>query len=247
MPQCTPTPRDIAAHAGRLYRVKADPARAAQGQKYFKHRVRLFGLSAAESRQIAADLFSEVKGTWTVNEAVEFCDLVFPRPELEFKGLGALMLIRFKKSFPKSLFGKIKGWLAADYLDNWASVDVLCPEAVGALLTAYPELGKDIKAWAVHPNLWVRRASLVSYIKLAKRPEFKEAIFAMARVHFDSRDDLIHKATGWLLREAGKRDSAALEAFLLDHGPRIPRTTVRYAIERFPPAKRRALLTMTKS
>jgi len=240
------SPREVAAKAGALYKSKADPARAAQGQKYFKDRVKLFGLSSAEARAIAADLYKEIKGRWTVAEAVELCHLVFPRPELEFKGLGALMLIRFKKSYPKSLFVRIKGWLAADYLDNWASVDVLCPEAVGALLVAYPELVRNIKAWAVHPNLWVRRASLVSFIKLAKRPEFRAAAYEMARAHFDSRADLIHKAAGWLLRETGKRDMAALEVFLLEHGPRIPRTTLRYAIERFPPDKRRELLLRTK-
>ena len=75
--------------------------------------------------------------------------------------------------------------------------------------------------------------------------EHKAAVYAMARRHFDSSDDLVQKAAGWLLREAGKQDMRALEAFLRVHGPRIPRTTVRYAIERFAPARRRALLLST--
>lgn len=68
----------------------------------------------------------------------------------------------------------------------------------------------------------------------------------MARRHFGSDDDLVQKATGWLLREVGKQDMRALETFLGSHGPQIPRTTLRYAIERFPPAKRRALLVSTR-
>jgi 3-methyladenine DNA glycosylase AlkD len=238
--------QELAAKAADLFKSKADPARAAQGQKYFKERVKLFGLSSPEIGAIVTGLYNDIKGTWTAADAVKLCDLVFPRPELEYKALGAFILLRFKKSFPRDLFDKIKDWLAASYLDNWASVDVLCPYAGGALLTAYPELRREIKAWAVHPSRWVRRASLVSFIKLAKRPEFKAAVYEMARSHFDSEDDLIHKAAGWLLREAGKQDMASLEAFLLKHGPRIPRTTLRYAIERFPPAKRRALLLKTK-
>jgi len=241
-----PSPRRIAAEAGRLYRAKANPARAAQAQKYFKDRVRVFGLTSPEARAIAAGLHQEVKASWTPADAIALCDIVFRRPELEFKGLGALMLLRFRKRLPRSLFAKIKGWLAADLLDNWASVDVLCPDAVGALLVAYPELRTEIGAWAVHPNLWVRRASLVSFIKLARRPEFGPDAYAMARAHFGSRDDLIHKAAGWLLREAGKRDMTVLEAFLREHGPAVPRTTLRYAIERFPAAKRRALLAATR-
>lgn len=96
------------------------------------------------------------------------------------------------------------------------------------------------------PNRWVRRASIVSLLKLARRPEYKDAVYAMARRHFGSADDLVQKAAGWLLREVGKQDMRALEAFLRAHGPRIPRTTLRYAIERFPPARRRALLVSTR-
>lgn len=241
-----PSPSRIAEEAGRLYRAKADPVRAAGAQKYFKDRVRCFGLTSPEARGIEAGLYLKVKGSWAADDAAALCDIVFRRPELEFKGLGALMLVRFKKAFPKSLFDRIKGWLAADLLDNWASVDILCPDAVGALLCAYPELRTKIRAWAVHPSLWVRRASLVSYIKLAKRPEFASEAYAMAAAHFGSRDDLIHKATGWLLREAGKGDPARLEAFLLANGPAVPRTALRYAIERFPAAKRQALLAATR-
>jgi 3-methyladenine DNA glycosylase AlkD len=246
MKTSAPSPRRIAEEAGRLYRAKANPARAALIRRYFKNEVRVYGLRSPEARDIAAGLYAKVRASWTPADAIALCEIVLRRPELEFKGLGALMLLRFKKSFPKSLFAKVKGWLAADLLDNWASVDVLCPDAVGALLLAYPELRAAIKAWAAHPNLWVRRASLVSFIKLAKKPEFAPEIYAMARAHFDSEDDLIHKAAGWLLREVGKRDMAALEAFLLDHGSAIPRTTLRYAIERFPAAKRSVLLEATR-
>ena len=63
----------------------------------------------------------------------------------------------------------------------------------------------------------------------------------------DDEEDLIQKAVGWMLREAGKADPARLERYLRQHGPAIPRTTVRYAIERFPPAKRLALLRATRT
>jgi 3-methyladenine DNA glycosylase AlkD len=99
---------------------------------------------------------------------------------------------------------------------------------------------------ASSPNRWVRRASLVSLLKLARRPEHRNAVYAMAVRHFASDDDLVQKATGWLLREVGKADMRALAAFLRAHGPRIPRTALRYAIERFPAATRRSLLVSTR-
>jgi 3-methyladenine DNA glycosylase AlkD len=137
-------------------------------------------------------------------------------------------------------------WLAADVLDNWASVDVFCTDALGAFLEKYPAFVEKIKAWAFHRNRWVKRASAVSFIKLAKKPEYLPAIYEISASLFPVDDDLVHKANGWLLREAGKRDPRRLEEFLLRNGPAIPRTTLRYAIERFPKTKRKSLLTKTR-
>jgi 3-methyladenine DNA glycosylase AlkD len=114
------------------------------------------------------------------------------------------------------------------------------------LIERYPDLVKEIKGWAKSPNRWVRRASIVSFIKLAKKSQYLDTIYDLARLHFGDGDDLIQKASGWLLREAGKTDLFRLEEFLRRHGPAIPRTTLRYAIERFPEAKRKALLLATK-
>jgi 3-methyladenine DNA glycosylase AlkD len=167
-------------------------------------------------------------------------------PYHEVKGLGILTFEKYRKDFPRLTFVTIKDWLLADYCNSWALVDVLCPTSVGALLEKYPDLVTGIKGWANSSNRWVRRASIVSFIKLAKKTQYLDPIYDIVRSHFADRDDLIQKASGWLLREAGKTDLARLEKFLRRHGPAIPRTTLRYAIERFPEAKRKALLLSTK-
>ena len=175
------------------------------------------------------------------------CAILFPKPELEAKGIAALILARYKKEFPPELFAQVKEWLAKNYLDNWASVDIFCPEIMGTLLLRYPELVKEIKTWPRHPNRWVKRASIVSFLKLTKKEGFPDIIYEQAVKLFPVDDDLIHKANGWVLREIGKRDMARLEKFLLEHGPAIPRTTLRYAIERFPESRRRELLLKTRA
>ncbi len=217
-------------------------------ERYFKayETVKSYGLTSPNVRALAAELYSRIKADWSVDDAVALCDILFADPEIEAKAVGGLILGRYKRSYKPALFAKVKGWLAADKLDNWASVDSFCTDAMGAFLLRYPAYVEKIKGWARHPNRWVKRASLVSFIKLARRPEFLPAIYDISASLFPVDDDLVHKANGWLLREAGKSDAARLERFILKHGPTIPRTTLRYAIERFPESKRKSLLIETK-
>lgn len=240
------TPAAVARQALELLRARADPRRARGVQAYFKESVRAFGVTAPQVREIAAQLHRRVKPEWTVADAIALCDRLLPRPELEAKGVAILLLHRFRKTYPAALFARTHAWLVANRLDNWASVDALCPEVIGALVADHEHLLERLPGWARSPNRWVRRASIVSLLKLARRPQYKDVVYAMARRHFGSDDDLVQKAAGWLLREVGKQDMRALAAFLRSHGPSIPRTTVRYAIERFPPDERRALLVSTR-
>lgn len=241
-----PTPSVVARTALARLRGSADPVKAAGVQRYFKHTVKAYGIAAPAIRGLAADLYKSVKPTWTYPDAVALCDVLFSEPELEAKSIGALVLARFKKEYPSSFVPTVKRWLAADLLDNWASVDVFCTDAMGAFLAASPGHAETIKTWAFHPNRWVKRASAVSFIKLARKEEFLPVIYEIAASLFPVDDDLIHKANGWLLREAGKADPRRLEKFLLRNGPSIPRTTLRYAIERFPESRRKALLLKTR-
>jgi 3-methyladenine DNA glycosylase AlkD len=117
---------------------------------------------------------------------------------------------------------------------------------LGPLIRRHPTLTSKLKTWTGKRNLWLRRASAVGIIHSARRGERLDDAYAIAESLFKYPEDLIHKATGWMLREAGKPDPARLESFLLKHGPKIPRTTLRYAIERFPPEKRKTLLEDTK-
>lgn len=241
-----PGPDEIARLALERLKEMADPVRAVGAQAYFKNTVRCFGVPAPALRAMAAGLYASVKGEWKLAEAVELCRLLLPRPELEAKGAAILIIGRFHKEFGPDLVPLVKDWLERGWLDNWASVDTFCTSSMGALLLKHPELAAVLEGWTGHPDRWVKRASAVSFIKLAKDPEFQPVVYRISAALFPVDDDLIHKAVGWLLREAGKGDARSLEAFLLANGPDIPRTTVRYAIERFPEPKRRALLVRTR-
>ena len=240
------TPQEFARVATDRLRGFSNPARAAGAERYFKHTIKTFGATSPQVRALEAELYKTIKKQWNVRDAVSLCDLLFPEPELESKAVASLILNRFKKDFPESLFYRIERWLASDFLNNWASVDLFCTDGMPALLERYPKLIGDIRKWCFHPNRWVKRASAVSFIKLARKPEFLPAIYEISESLFPVCDDLVEKANGWLLREAGKTDGKRLEEFLLRHGKAIPRTTVRYAIERFPERKRKQLLGRTR-
>ncbi len=224
----------------------ADPEKAAGAERYFKETIKCYGASSAEVRGLAAELGMSVNAHWTADDALALCEILLRDKELEAKAVGFLILAAFKTSFPARLFVKAKDWLAGNLLDNWASTDVFCSEVMSPFLENRPEYVERIKSWTRHPNRWVKRASLVSLVMPARRGRFLDAAYEISSMLLDTDDDLIHKANGWLLREAGKTDPARLEKFLLSRGPSLPRTTLRYAIERFPASKRKEILIKTR-
>jgi len=126
-------------------------------------------------------------------------------------------------------------------VNNWDLVDVSAPNIVGGHL-----LDKDRRILydlVRSPILWERRIAIVATYAFIKRGDLDDT-FRLAELLLADNQDLIHKAVGWMLREAGKRDEDALERFLVRHGTRMPRTMLRYAIERFPEQKRRRYLSI---
>src|SRR5262245_2436890 len=244
----TLSPDQLARQVERELKAAANVRTARRAKFYFKpgEEVWIFGVDTPTQRRIAGDLFRRVRGDWEITAAVEFCDLLIKRREMELKNAGIFLLARYRKSFEKSLLRNVQSWLANGHCANWAATDALCCEVLGPLIRQHPVLTTKLKIWTGKRNLWLRRASAVGIIYSARRGELLDDAYAISESLFKYPEDLIHKATGWMLREVGKRDPARLESFLLEHGPKIPRTTLRYAIERFPPEKRKTLLEKTK-
>jgi 3-methyladenine DNA glycosylase AlkD len=124
-------------------------------------------------------------------------------------------------------------------INNWDLVDTSAPYIVGEHLAARPR--RVLYRLAKSRNLWERRIAMVATQALIRRGDLDDA-FEIAAVLLDDEHDLIHKAVGWMLREAGKRSSPGLLGFLKRHYPSMPRTALRYAIERFPRVQRKRML-----
>jgi 3-methyladenine DNA glycosylase AlkD len=118
-------------------------------------------------------------------------------------------------------------------------VDLSAPHIVGAYLSSKDK--KTLYILAESKNMWERRIAIVSTFYFIRKGEFNDSL-NIAKVLLADKEDLLHKATGWMLRELGKRSSSILENFLNEYCTIMPRTMLRYAIERFSPAKRKAYL-----
>jgi 3-methyladenine DNA glycosylase AlkD len=115
------------------------------------------------------------------------------------------------------------------HINNWDLVDLSCYEIVGAYLE--DKSRKPLYNLARSKNIWERRTAIVSTYKFIRKGDLDDT-FKISEILLDDECDLIHKAVGWMLREAGKSDLRRLEGFLDDYAEYMPRTTLRYSIER---------------
>jgi 3-methyladenine DNA glycosylase AlkD len=126
-----------------------------------------------------------------------------------------------------------------DHIDNWDLVDSSASQIVGGHLESRSR--RFLYRLARSRDLWRRRVAIMATLHFIRLRQFGDTL-AIAEILFGDREDLIHKAVGWMLREVGNRDRATAERFLAAHYRDMPRTMLRYAIERFPAARRRAYL-----
>ncbi len=124
--------------------------------------------------------------------------------------------------------------------NNWDLVDLSAPYILGAYMETNP-LPNLLDQLSQSENLWLQRIAIVSTLMLIRNNKFDETI-RLSKRFLSHTHPLIHKATGWMLREVGKRDEAILLNFLENYAPQMPRTTLRYAIERLNPEQRKCFM-----
>ena len=155
-----------------------------------------------------------------------------------------ILTTQFEKSKDAALreshFATWLDWLDRGYINNWDLVDVSAPR-MGAQLVGKKSGLVLLRKLSKSQNLWQRRASVILTFAHIRAGSFAESLELCERL-VDDQHDLMNKAVGWVLREVGNRDLAALQAFLGEHAATMPRTALRYAIEKRPEAERRRWL-----
>ncbi len=215
----------------------ADQKIRESGQRFFKEPIKTYGVKLPEVNKISAGIFSRLKKS-TKEEVFWLCGELWASGYFEESIVACNWCYRLRKQYVEEDFDIFESWVIK-YVTNWASCDTLCNHTIGALVEKYPVLLNRVKEWAWSENRWVRRASAVSLIVPARRGLFLSEIFEIAERLLTDDDDLVRKGYGWLLKTAAEANQAAVFDFIIRRKAEMPRTALRYAIEKMPPELKR--------
>lgn len=204
-----------------------------QGLRYFREAVNLYGIRAKTVTEIARINYALLKNR-PKNEILGMCESLWKSGMMEETFVACMWSEKLASQFVPEDFKVLEGWVHK-YVNNWASCDTLCNHTVGDFIQKYPEFIAELKKWARSENRWVRRASAVSLIIPARRGKFLSEIFEIAGILLRDTDDMVQKGYGWMLKEASKPHQKEVFDFVMRNKAVMPRTALRYAIEKMPP------------
>lgn len=202
-------------------------------RRFFKEDIRTHGLKSPEVNRIARDAYRGLKGR-PKQVVLALCEELWRSGYIEECGVACEWAFAIRRQFAPEDFAVFERWVAL-YVNNWASCDTLCNHTVGAFLDAFPEFLPELSRWAVSPNRWMRRAAAVSLIVPAREGRFLETVFQVADILLTDPDDMARKGYGWMLKVAAGPHLEEVFAYVMAHRDVMPRTSLRYAIEKMPP------------
>ena len=155
-----PSPARLAREAASRLKVAGRVSVASQARRFFKphERIRFHGVEAPRLRAIAKDLSWQVRGVWTLRDAVECTGRLMRYPVFECRLLGVLLLSRFHGAFEPSLLRDVRSWLLRGYCDNWALTDAISMEIAARVFETFPRHIPVVTQWVRSRSLWLRRA-----------------------------------------------------------------------------------------
>ena len=213
-----------------------DAKNIASSARYFKEgeNAKVLGVKMAEVQLIAKAGFQLIK-EYPKETIFELCGELWKSGYLEEAIIACVWSSLQHKKYEPADFAIFEQWLN-NYVTNWADCDTLCNNTIGLFLMKYPDYVALLKTWTKSPNRWVRRGSAVSLIIPSRKGMFLDDIFDIAAALMPDTDDLVQKGYGWLLKAASEASQREVFDFVVRHKDKMPRTSLRYAIEKMPPA-----------
>jgi len=227
----------------------SSPAKAAASQRFFPHRVALVGASAVDIQALIRKFHAE-HGDLAGKDVLQITELLLSSANYSEEKLLAFGLINkyVKNHYNDDLLNRFEYWLE-HYADNWALVDDLCIKTIYNFFLGRPYLIETIQHWTLSPVPWCRRASNVAWVKFVKRKIGnsiyrldKRLIFQNCNTLLTDNDVYVQKGIGWLLKVAAVEHKQDVLHYLQINGANMPRSTIRYALEKIDPISRKRLL-----
>jgi len=209
-------------------------------QRFFKVPVLCYGVKSAVVAKIAKTNFVHVRRL-SKSQLYDLCEALFKSRYCEESWI-ASNWVYWKNDYAVTDLSYYERWIDK-YIDNWAKCDTFCNHVVGAFIDKYPKHIARLKIWAKSKNLWLRRAAAVSLIIPAKEGKFLKNIFEIADTLLNDKEDMVQKGYGWLLKEASRTHQKEVFEYVMKHKDIMPRTALRYAIEKMPDSLRKKALS----
>ena len=206
------------------------------GKRFFKEEIQLYGVKTATVTKIGREAFKLIKER-SKNEILNLCEELWQSGMMEESFIACGWAYALRDRFTPDDFTIFERWVN-EYVSNWASCDTLCNHTIGAFLERYPSVAERLKEWSRSQNRWVRRASAVSFILPARKGLFKEEVFMIANILLLDSDDLVQKGYGWMLKSLAEVYEDDVYQYVLDRRSVMPRTALRYVIEKMPEKRR---------
>lgn len=207
---------------------------------FFKEPVKLYGVRAPIVKRIARDHFKTVKKL-PKKDIYNICEELLASNYNEESSIAFDWVLRLRAGYTKAEFKTFERWMKT-YVTNWAMCDDLCTHALGYFVLSFPEFVSRIKKWTTSKNRWVRRASAVALIVSVRKKQNLKEVFETADLLLNDPDDMAQKGYGWMLKEASNVFPKEVFDFVMKRKERMPRTALRYAIEKLPESERKMLL-----
>jgi 3-methyladenine DNA glycosylase AlkD len=201
-------------------------------QRFFKEKIKVYGMKTSVVKKISKKYFEEIKDL-NKTDIFKLCDELFSSKFMEESFIACNWSYYIRKKFDKKDIQIFEKWIK-NYVNNWASCDTLCNHTVGSFIEKFPSSIERIKKWTKSNNRWLRRAGAVSLIIPAKRGEFLKEAFEISDFLIKDCDDLVQKGYGWLLKEESRIHEKEVFNYVLKNKNIMPRTALRYAIEKMP-------------
>jgi 3-methyladenine DNA glycosylase AlkD len=217
----------------------ADEKIRLSSQRFFKkeEEIKLYGVKTPAFREISEKYFAAVKDK-SKQEIFDLGEKLLESGYLEELGIAFDWVFRIRKSFEKKDFSILESWLKK-YVTNWGACDSFCIRALGYFIYEFPEYFPKVKKWAVSKNRWVRRASAVVLIYSIRKKKPLAPVFEIADILLLDEDDMVQKGYGWMLKVASDQEPKRVFEYVMKHKKIMPRTALRYAIEKLSPALRK--------